>query len=202
MKKFDSENHIYSTVSGRLPGATDIIKSEGLVATEYMSEEARWKGKCIHFGAELLVKGELDWDTVTEDIVGHLRSLEKFLKTTGFVPAGVEEPCFDDAFACMPDLWGYLNKVPTIIEYKSGIVPDWTAIQTALQSRALRKEKMFFAQKRFGLRLMADGSLSKLEPFDNPGDDRVAMSMVESFHWKKDHRYLKDWNKKGETHGQ
>lgn len=202
MKKFDADAHTYTTISGRLPGATDVIKSEGLVAVEYMSEAARWKGKCVHRGAELLVKNELDWETVDEEIAGYLRSLENFLRTTGFVPAGVEEPCFDDAFACMPDLWGYLHKVPAIIEYKSGIVPAWTAIQTALQSRALRKEKMFFAQKRFGLRLMADGSLSKLEPFEDPSDDRVAMSMVDSFHWKREHRYLKDWNKKGETHGE
>lgn len=193
MKTFDPEAHTYRTISGRLPGATDVIKSENLVATEYMSEEARWKGKCIHRGAELLVKGELDWETVAEDIVGHLRSLDNFLRITEFVPAGVEEPCFDDAFACMPDLWGYLHKVPTIIEYKSGVVPAWTAIQTALQSRALRKEKMFFAQKRFGLRLMGDGTVSKLVPFENPADDRVAMSMVDSFHWKREHHYLKDW---------
>ena len=193
MKTFDREEHVYRTIKGRLPGATDIIKAENLVNTDYMSEEARWKGKCIHLGAELLVKNELDWETVGDDIAGHLRSLEKFLKTTGFVPAGVEEPCFDDSFACMPDLWGYLHKVPTIIEYKSGIVPAWTAIQTALQSRALRKEKMFFAQKRFGLRLMADGSLSKLVPFEDPSDDRVAMSMVDSFWWRREHGYLNGW---------
>lgn len=194
MKTFDPEKHVYKSDYTRLPGATDVIKSQSLINTNWMSEEVRWRGKCVHRGIELFVKEELDWNTVDEVSRPYLRSFERFLNVTGFQVVGAEEACFDEAFACMPDLWGMLNKEKVIIELKTGGVPKWAAIQTALQRRALVKHCGFFATKRFGLRLMSDGSLSKLIPFENPRDERSAMSMVDALWYKKENGYW-DWEK-------
>ncbi len=196
LKLFDPELHIYRSKGIRLPGATDIIKAAGLIDTEWMTDEARWRGKCVHKGVELINKNRIDWETVDEFIAGYLHSYRKFISTTGFEIVGCEEPCFDDAFACMPDIWGYLNKVPTIIELKSGPVKSWVAIQTALQQKALYEDKKFMAENRFGLRLMADGSISKLIPFQDRSDGYYALSMVETFHWKIQHGYIKKWRMK------
>lgn len=196
--RYDAETHTYTRSSvGRLPGATDIIRAEGLINLEYMTEEARWRGKCVHRGVELLVKGTLDWATVDELVAGYLRSCEQFLERTRFAVVGSETPCFDDAFACMPDLWGWLNNQATIVELKTGPVPKWAAIQTALQRRALMRDKGFAAVKRFGLQLRADGSLASLVPFENTRDEYTAMSMVESFDWKKDNGYIREWGNHG-----
>lgn len=197
MKEFNADAHVYRVTTGRIPGATDVIKGEGLINSDWMTEDARWRGKCVHRGVELLVKDALDWDTVDEMVLGYLRSAEAFLRTSGFVVIGAEQPCFDDAFACMPDLWGALHTDHSIIELKTGPVPKWAAIQTALQRRALIKDKGFTAKKRFGLQLMPDGSLAKLIPFANPRDDYRAMEMVDVFHWKLENGYLRDWQKNG-----
>lgn len=192
MRSYDAEEHVYRTDAvGRLPGATDIIKTEGLVDTQWMTEEARWRGKCVHRGIELVNKKTIDWDTVDEIIAGYLRSYERFLITSKFEVIGSEEPCFSNAFGCLPDLWGNLNKYDSIVELKTGVVPAWAAFQTALQRRALMDDKGFRAVKRFGLRLMPDGSLANLVPFDDVNDDRRAMGMVDMFWWKKQHGYFK-----------
>lgn len=193
MKSYDAENHVYRIPNFRLPGATDVIKEAGLVNTDWMNDLARWRGKCVHRGIELLNRNELDWETVDDMIIGYLRSYELLIKVTGFEVMGSEEPCFSSAFGCLPDLWGALNKAPTIIELKTGAVPAWAAFQTALQRRALMEDKGFKAVKRFGLRLMEDGSLAKLVPFDDPDDDRRAMNLVDLFHWKLAHGYIRDW---------
>lgn len=195
MKTFDSETHIYRDDGARRPGATDIIKAENLIKSEWMSEESRWRGKCVHRGVELLNKNELDWDTVDGMVAGYLRSYEQFIELTKFTVVGAERPCFDIAFACLPDIWGSLNGVNVVIELKTGVVPKWAAIQTALQKIALKKDLGFNAVKRFGLRLMADGTVSKLVPFDNPGDEYVAMGMVSTFWWKVAHGLIDDWSK-------
>ena len=193
MNSFDEELHVYRADTGRLPGATDIIKSEGLIATEWMSEECRWRGKVAHYGIKLMNKGTLDWKSVDAQIVGYLYSYKKFLSMTGFRIVGSEEPLFTPSFGTIPDLWGYLNEIPAIIELKTGPVAKWAAIQTALQKKAL-EEHGFFAEKRFGLRLMANGDLSRLVPFEDPDDEFAALSMVHSFHWKMNHGYFK-WDK-------
>lgn len=194
MKSYDAENHVYRVgVTGRLPGATDVIKAAGLVDTDWMSEEARWRGKCVHRGVELVNKKTIDWETVDESIAGYLRSYDRFLTVSGFQVVGSEEPCFSTAFGCLPDLWGILNKCDSIVELKTGVVPHWAAFQTALQRRALFEDRGFRAFKRFGLRLMADGSLASLIAFDDPRDDARALGLVDLFHWKLAHGYIRGW---------
>lgn len=194
-RSFDSDQHIYRSERGRLPGATDIIKSEGLINSEWMSEEVRWRGKAVHHGIKLINKGTLDEESVDDEIRGYLDSYRLFLKTTRFAVIGYEEPIFDDAFATIPDIWGVLNGVQCLIELKSGPIPKWAALQTALQARALWTDKKFRAYKRFGLKLCKDGRMSNLLPFENRGDDYAAMSMVTTFHWKKDNGYIPDWRR-------
>lgn len=193
MKTFDPVLHVYKNNLVRIPGATDIIKSEGLINPAWMSDEARWRGSCVHRGIELINKGELDWDTVDDVVKGYLKSYESFIKHSGFVVVGAEKPVFDVAYGCIPDIWGRLNHRNVVIECKTGPIPKWAAIQTALQKRALRIDLGFNAVARFGLRLMADGSISRLDPFDDPRDEHVAMSMLESFWWKKESGYIENW---------
>lgn len=195
MKTFDPEAHVYRSIHGRLPGATDVIRENGLMDAAWYSEEALWRGKCVHKGVELLVKGTLDWDTVDEKYRGYLESAEKFLAMSGIKVVGSELPCFDIAFAAMPDLWGELNG-NVIVELKTGKVPKWAAFQTALQRRALIAEFGFHAVKRFGLQLLPDGKLADLVPFTDSRDDMRAMELVDIFHWKLDNGYLRDWKSK------
>lgn len=190
---FDPEAHIYRAGLTRLPGATDVIKAEGMVASEWMTDEARWRGKCVHRGIQLLNEGQLDWDTVDETVAGYLKSYQQFLTVSRFEIWGSEVPLFSVAFGCIPDLWGVLNGQITVVELKTGPVPKWAAIQTALQVKAIRDQLGVRVQKRFGLRLMTTGALAKLDPFDDRTDERVAMSMVDSFWWKASHGYIRDW---------
>lgn len=193
VNSFDPENHIYRSESSRLPGATDVIKAENMISLDWMSEEAMWRGKCVHRAIELLNKNLLDWDSLDREIWGYVMSYKEFLSQTKFQLVGSEEPCFAGSYACIPDVWGVMNKFNCVVELKTGMVPKWAKIQTALQVRALRTDKGFSAIKRFGLRLMKDGTISKLEPFEDSADDRAAMSMVESFHFKLNNGYIKNW---------
>lgn len=192
---FDPESHTYTSGHIRFPGATDIIKAEGLIDPLWLSDQARWRGKCVHKGIELLVQDALDWSTVDDAIAGYLRSFARAIEILKFQILGSEMPCFDLSHGCIPDLWGILNDQPTIIELKTGPIPAWAAIQTALQRRALKTHTGFVATKRFGLRLMADGSFAKLVPFEDARDDRRAMGMVDSWWWKQEHGYIR-WEDK------
>ena len=191
MNHYNPEKHIYTSIRGRLPGATDVIKSHGLINLDWMTEDARWRGQCVHRGIELFNRGELDLNTVDEGVAGYIRSYDAFVKATGYEVLGCEIPCFTDSFGTIPDTWGLLNGVISIVELKSGPIPKWAAIQTALQSYALRHDKNVRIKKRYGLQLMENGSISKLIEFPSVNDDKVAMSMVEVFHWKKENNYFK-----------
>ncbi len=193
MNSYDAENHVYYSLHGRLPGATDAIKAGGLLDVSYMSMDARWRGKCVHRAIELLNRKDLDWDTLDPAFHGYVRSYESFISLTGFEVVGCESPVFSQSFACLPDVWGVLNKIPTIIELKTGAIPAWAAFQTALQRRALHEDKGFKAIKRFGLQLLVDGKVAKLESFEDPKDDYRAMGLVDMWHWQKENKQLKEW---------
>lgn len=190
---YDADAHIYRTPHQRLPGSTDVIKAEGLVESDWMSEDARWRGQVVHHGIRLLNEGVLDWETVDPALAGYIRSYEHFLKGTGFKILGYEEPMMGQGYGVIPDLWGLLNNVTTVVELKTGPVPKWAALQTALQAAAIKLNKRIPIGKRYGLRLMADGSISKLVPFENPMDEFTALGMVWGFNWKMQNGYIRDW---------
>jgi hypothetical protein len=194
---FDEENHLYHHNLARLPGATDIVKSEGLIDTDFMTEDCRWRGKAIHEGIKLINHDDLDWDTVEPVVAGYLRSYETFLKHSGFKVVGCEVPFMSTALACccIPDVFGYLNNRLTVVELKSYKVPAWAAIQTMIQKLALQ-ESGFAIERRFGLELKADGRISNLIPFEDRNDEYLTKSMAATFHWKVAKGYIKDWNQK------
>ena len=201
---YHDEDHRYMLPDRRILSVTDILKSEGLIELDWMTEAARWRGKVTHHGCRLMLKKTLNWETVHPEIAGFIHSLELFLAASGFLVMGFEEPLHHPSllYGGMPDLWGILNGAWTVIDYKTGPVQPWCAFQTALYVMALIEHQTllpaplkmpmpgsFYLWKRFGLRLMADGSVSKLIPFPDMNDYGLAASLVSIANWKLNNNY-------------
>ena len=198
LKTFDSKNHVYKAERVRLPGATDVIKSHGLIEGDWFSPLSKYRGKAVHEGIKFINRGTLDWRTVAPEFKGYLESYQRFLNHTEYHVTGYEEPLITDTFGCIPDTWGNLHGKPSIVELKTGAVSAWVAFQTALQALAIEKVTGLRIQRRYGLQLMKDGSISRLIPFDDVSDFYLAVSMVAMFHWKLNHK-INPW---GDTNEQ
>lgn len=203
---FESTAHTYLLRDQRLISVTDSLRTAGLIDLQWCTSRARWVGSVVHEGCRLINKGTLNWESVHPDCVGYLRSFEKFLPLSGFQVAGFEKPIHHPGllYAGMPDLWGIFNGSWAVIDYKTGPVQDWCALQTALYVMALIETIPWwwsapghanmppqspYLWKRFGMRLMADGTLPKLSAFTDVGDFGLAASIVSMSNWKINHNY-------------
>jgi hypothetical protein len=88
--------HCYRSESGAvIPSVTGVFDALGLSDFSAINPEVlEWKrqfGTAVHRGVELLVQGELDWDTVDEPILPAVTGVEQWLKTVEYQPIAQEE---------------------------------------------------------------------------------------------------------------
>ena len=182
---FDPVHHIHKIDGIEVPGTSAIFKSLGVIDDRFYNESARMRGQVVHACCHYLAEGDLNWDTVDASVVGYVRGYEKCLLDTGFQPERCETPTpnFNLLYATIPDQEGLIKKDRGVMEFKTGSMMPWTAIQTAFQVMALWPED-YLTKFRIGVELHPDGTY-RAQWFDDSNDFNIAQAMVGAYWWKR-----------------
>ena len=184
--RFDPELHkYYDNNDIEIPGVTATLAEAGLINTRYYNNFARDRGKAVAKAIELWLHGILDDETVDMEVRPYLDYFIKFYKNSKFKAelSLVEVPLIHPLlhFGGIPDLPGYLNDEPCVIDIKCGAKEPWHMIQLAYYSILLRDIASFPVKKRFALYLCGQG----LVEYKNRGDEIMALSCLTVAQWKR-----------------
>ena len=161
--KFNPQTHTYTENGRRLLSVTEILRRGGLAPLPPVAD-LEWyadRGSKIHRATALLDQGVLDWSSVDPRIKGYVRAWAAFRDETGFRPKAIERPIRhkDLGYAGTPDRVGLLNRLPAVIDIKTGAIPPWTEYQLAAYTHILGGDWW-----RIAVRISKDGKFS-MKPY-------------------------------------
>lgn len=177
--RYVDETHTYYLGERVLPSITGILKAVCYVDTTWYTEEARNRGSHVHKAIHFLNKRTLDWDSVLDAYLGYVMAYERFRKDWNFLVTVHELAMYHPEllFGGTPDAIGtVLDRIPAIVEFKTGQVMKWTALQTAGQELLIRvaEPQKNIRYRRWGVTLNADGTYDKpIEFKEFERDERV-----------------------------
>jgi hypothetical protein len=189
MLTFDESTHTYYWNNNPVPSVTKIINEflqvtingsqyhinrySGVVIPSYLMEEGAAKGKDLHYGAELILKGGIDWNALDPDYVPPLRQFEKFLSDFDIRPLYTEYRFYHPKmkFCGTIDLLAVINGVISIVDFKTGIESFTVGLQTsAYREGYCSQEKYLGKIDRYVLYLPKDGSSYKFKRLNDESD--------------------------------
>ncbi len=187
---FDDESHAYALDGRPVPSVTTILSRAGLINYEFIPKDKRefylTRGSYVHYATELLDDGDLDWDSLDPDIEPHVRAYAQFKKDTGFQPEMIEFKSYNDSmwYAGTLDRVGMLNGKRVIVDFKSGAVGKWTAIQVC--GGYANMKGVGAVSAGYGLELNSEGKYKLSEPWtDFVGAQRVFVAALTIHRWKE-----------------
>lgn len=183
---FEASDHTYWWNGRRIPGTTEILKSAGVISEFGFNEHARVRGTAVHAACHYLAEGDLDMASVDPAIVGYVKAYEQFLVDTGFKPEICEKPTMHPVllYGTTPDQIGPIKGQMVVVDFKTGTMRKWTALQTAFQTMATFPDT-YLTIGRACLELHEDGTY-KPAWFTDETDFDVAMGMLTVLAWKNE----------------
>lgn len=188
MLTFNEEKHEYRWNGVIVPSVTGIINEflkvningsdwhinrfTGAVIPSYLMEEGAAKGKDLHYGAELILKGGIDWKSLDPEYLPPLQQFEKWLKDFNVDPLYVETRFFHTRYhyAGTIDIIAMIKKALAFIDIKTGLC-DTVGPQTmAYENGYCNQEKYTGRTARYALWLPKKGDKYKFEQLTNPSD--------------------------------
>lgn len=178
--------HIYrETKSGAIiPGVTTILKKKGWIDDRFYNETARVRGTAAHLAIHFLEKGTLDPFSIDPIIEPYITSYKCWKEASGYQVLYHEKVVFHPTYryAGSLDSVGLLNGEEVIVDFKTGDVQEWAALQISAYSACLPPPSTGRLRKRFGLRLQGDGTIARLVPFTDTQDELVFFGEVAGFY--------------------
>lgn len=181
--RFDPADHSYYLGDKRLIGVSEAIQAAGLkdfsrIETDVL-EHARQRGTAVHAACHFFDQGDLDWDSVSEEIKPYVLAWERFSLDFPLEWSEVEKPLYHatHGLAGTPDR---VTDKPgrTITDIKTYRPDAVTGVQLAAYS-LLRfgPQPAYDAPKRRAVWLKDDGKYSLTEYTDR-GDEAVFMACL------------------------
>jgi hypothetical protein len=109
---FADIGHLYTSKGVVIPSVTQILKAEGFIDTTWFDEWSRNKGSYVHQAIKYDLAGELDEETLDDEIRPYLSAFRKFMSESGFKVELSEIPGINSTYgyAGTPDLIGCFPK--------------------------------------------------------------------------------------------
>jgi hypothetical protein len=109
---FEKEGHVYTAEGKVYPSITQILSAEGFINTAFYDEWSRDKGSMVHLACHYDITGELDEDSLDDEIKPYLSGFRKFMSESGFKVERSEVPAINKiyGYAGTPDLIGCFPK--------------------------------------------------------------------------------------------
>jgi hypothetical protein len=176
--KFLEDPHEYHLKGKRLWSPSGVFKDIGYVDMTYYTKEHQYRGQYVHRALHLIDEGDTGiWKQIHHDFLGYVEAGAEFKEVWKFKPRMRELPIYhpDYLYGVTPDAEGLiLGGDEAIVEYKTGTMLWWTAIQTAAQDLAVHcwdKDKKK-TRRRIGVELKKNGKF-RVKEFDDEGDYNV-----------------------------
>lgn len=177
---FEESTHAYRIGDRIIPSVTSILKAAGLIATQWMTDEARERGTAVHSTIHYFEDGDLDQSSVCREAMGYFSAYQNFKKDSGWAPVYVEQIVYSPGFnyAGRVDAIGWLNGRRVLIDFKTGPVPAWIGLQLQAYKQAFNAtpdhlaqgiNNISFVNTCFSLALRRDGSY-RLTEHNDPRD--------------------------------
>lgn len=186
--KFSESDHVY-TVDGKVtPSVTQALNEwvkvtingerwhinrfSGAAIPSRKMEEGAAKGQDIHAGANLILQGGIDWDSLAEEYVGPLKQFEQWLKDFGIEPLYSELMVYNSkmGYAGTIDLVAPIDKALGLIDFKTGDCGTVGPQLSAYEKAYCDQEKYVGRTARYALWLPKSGKPYKFEKLTNEGD--------------------------------
>ncbi len=188
---FDADTHEYSVDGVVIPSVTQVLEAVGVSDYSMITKADRdyyfTRGTYVHKAMELLLKDQLDWDTVDESIIGYVRAGEKFVHDTGFTADYIEESLHHEQYryAGTLDVAGLLGNRKVILDWKTGAVQEHVKYQIGGYCELLRRKTNKFYNIGYGVELKANGIYKMSEEYDNYRTGQEFLSFVATYHSQK-----------------
>jgi hypothetical protein len=195
MIEFEPQTHTYQIDGRTVPSVTQVL--EQIQTLEHIPpatlERARIRGQHVHEAMALLVRNDLDWDSLDEELVPYVEAGQRFLNESGIVVLGSELRVGCPVARCAGtiDLYGVLRKDEVIVDFKATAdVPEPVGPQTAgydyLYEKSYGGGKRTRKRKRLCVRLRPDGKY-KVDRLGDSDDYNVFFSCLNLWHWRNKH---------------
>lgn len=185
---FDEASHTYHFEGMPVPGVTELLKPlsnfEG-IPPDVLARKCDL-GRRVHAACQFFDEGDLDEDSVEEDVAPYLAGYRKFLRESGVSVLVNEQRVLDPIlmFAGTLDRVFLLNGVKWLVDLKTSIAkPLSVGAQTAAYLRAMGDASV---THRAALRLKPDGTY-KFDALNDPTDFQVFMACLTLFRYKETH---------------
>lgn len=202
--ELDDLTHKYTLGGIEIPGCTAVLQKMGATPSFgfLKPEELKWyqdRGHAVHKAVELFLRDSLDRRTLAKEIRGYLASWERGVKDyqvevirdihgEPLVEKILLHPAF--RYGVRPDIFALVRGKPSVIEIKATSQHNAaTGLQTAAQRLAARSIELEVSE-RYAFRLDRDGGAPSVKRYQDPSDEGVWLSMLNSYNWKAKHKLI------------
>lgn len=193
---YNDELHEYRLDGNVVPSVTQVLEPVRLETggSDAQREYKRQIGKALDAAIQLSERQDLDYSTLSPEVLPYFEAWLAFKRDTGFRPLLLQPKVYSRKlrFAGTLDLLG--TRVPDslnpdeLIDTKCTWAMDQvTALQTAGYAIAALESLGIRTKKRAGLQLLRDGKY-KYHPFNDPNDEHVFKACLSIHAWRRMHK--------------
>jgi len=185
----EPEHHIYTFEKRVIPGVTSILQ-DNFGVKPYWSEWHAQKGRAIHQAIALLVKDQLDWESVDNRITGRIKAFQRFIRETGYDVRQSEISLFSERnqFAGTLDLVLSDSAIDHIVvDIKPPSAERVVELQLAAYSLLLNEAAITPKIKRAACVCLKDNGYYSMHWVDNLAHaQRVFLACLTVSNWQKE----------------
>jgi len=136
-----------------------------------------------HLAAQYMFQSRLDWSTVDQELFGYCKSLDQWIKLTGFVAEATEVRLWHPLlkFCGTYDVKGFMpDGTRWLIDIKTGLVARWHHYQTGAY---LILEGGY--RRRGSLYLRKSGKMARFKEHNNPADEGDFLALLRTYQLKE-----------------
>lgn len=206
--ELDIDSHRYTLDGVTIPGCTSVLAAMGATpGFNFLSpsdlEFYRSRGHAVHSAVEYSVKGTLDRRTLVEEVRPYLKGWERAVNDLGIEPLKFRGEPFVEVPLChplyrygvKPDVVAFVGMFgdsgPIEVKATSAHAPA-TGIQLGSQLIAVRNVMPDIGKLRLGLRLLPVEPFYDYRIYNDPADEAIWLSLLNSFNWLTKHKLLKE----------
>jgi hypothetical protein len=144
-------------MNAEYPHVTDILVRAGLVSTQWFTEDARERGSAVHLAARFLDEDDLNWSTVSDDVLLRLRQYQRFLDEVNPEILAIEEEVRNEAlrYCGRLDRRIKINGREGVLDIKGPSRCPWHALQVMYYvscfSRPLARWVLYLSDDQYRL---------------------------------------------------
>jgi hypothetical protein len=168
---FSADTHEYFKNGELVLSVTQVLAKAGICDFSFVDEDVRVhsmnRGQSVHWMLQLEDEGALNYRTVPKGLRGYRKAYRTWKRQSGFNVLWVEKQFVSpfgfagtiDRAGSFPATTMYLSGTSAVLDFKTGPIADWTALQLCAYSLAIDPRPSIARNiRRIGLQLKPDGT--------------------------------------------